>query len=171
LWVYSKSLWTFRNSTIHGFDIQDQRQKEKERLHGKVEALFEKHSTDPFFISQSMNHLFHKPMQYILAMDRDAIACWIKSVEEASLTLARVELASKDSIIQFLQPRRKAAQNHPDPTIQPHATKDNSITLTLTPSPPQFPPSKPLLAESTDHQKLQTCPLSKTQRPLTHRRQ
>jgi hypothetical protein len=106
LWDYSKRLWAFRNSTLHGQDIQEQRQKDKDKLRGNVEQLFDKHATDPFFITQAMNHLFNKPIQYVLSMNRDAIACWIKSVEEANLSRVHMESVSKDSILQFLRPRR-----------------------------------------------------------------
>jgi hypothetical protein len=105
LWDYSRQLWAFRNSILHGQDLQDKRQKDKEKLRGKVEALFDIHANDPLFITQAMNHLFNKPLQYILSMDHDAITCWVKSVEEANLARVHTESVSQGSILQFLQPR------------------------------------------------------------------
>ncbi len=105
LWAYSRGIWSFRNTTIHGKDIKEKRLKDKEKLYGQVTALFDLYSTDPHFITQAMNHLFNKPIQYILAMDRDAIASWIKLVEEATQIKVHTEHTSKDSILQFLRPR------------------------------------------------------------------
>jgi hypothetical protein len=52
----------FRNSFLHDQDIQDKHQKDKEKLQGQDEALFDMHAKDPFFITQAMNHhLFNKP--------------------------------------------------------------------------------------------------------------
>jgi hypothetical protein len=92
--------------TIHGKDIHEKCLKDKEKLHTKVAELFDHYSDDPHLITQTMTHLFSKPIQYILAMDRDAIHCWIKSVEEARLTRMHAESVTKGSILQFLRPRK-----------------------------------------------------------------
>ncbi len=74
-----------------------------------------------------MNHLFSKPVQYILAMDRGAIHCWIKSVEEARLTRMHAESITKDSILQFLRPRSiQKIETKPSDRSNSHQEQSNA---------------------------------------------
>jgi hypothetical protein len=138
IWDYSKQLWAFRNTTLHSQNIHDHRLKDKEKMRSQVETMFDRHANDPFFIPQAMNHLFNKPIQYVLSLDRDAIACWTKSVEEANLSRVHMDSVSKDSILQFLRPRRTKGTDHiehvgpKDSHDQPHTTRPTSTTTLVT---------------------------------------
>jgi hypothetical protein len=143
IWDYSKRLWAFQNTTLHSQDVHDRRLKDKEKLRSQVEEMFDRHANDPFFIPQPMNHLFNKPIQYVLSLDRDAIVCWTKSVEEANLSRVHMESVSKDSILQFLRPCRTKGTDHiegvspKDSYIQPHSKQSmsNVVTGPVQPSP------------------------------------
>jgi hypothetical protein len=111
--------------TIHGRDIQEKCFKDEEKLHTQVTELFNNYSNDPHFIAQAMNHLFNKPVQYILAMDPDTIHCWIKSVEETRLTWMYVESVKKDSILQFLW-LHGTQKIEPKPTESSNSHQDQS---------------------------------------------
>ncbi len=86
LWLFSKRIWKYRNSVVHGQAQQFYLSKTLSGLRKKVTALYSRFQSDPFMVPQARNFLFNKPLEATLAMDTESVRAWIRSVEEALLT-------------------------------------------------------------------------------------
>jgi hypothetical protein len=96
IWTYSERLWSFRNQVVHGRTEVNTNSKEIQQLKDRADALYRQFETDPHMIPSSRNYLFHRPLSSIVAMGKEALAGWIRSVEEGLLTRAhRDQLAAK----------------------------------------------------------------------------
>jgi hypothetical protein len=85
-WTFSEKVWTFRNKVVHGQLEEFRESKIIQNLRGRIKELYFQFREDPFMVPHTRSHLFNKPMEATSSMDKDGLACWIKSVEEAILT-------------------------------------------------------------------------------------
>ncbi len=84
LWEYSISLWKFRNGEVYGHTIEEGKEKEWSNLQHRVGIEYGLYAEDPFIVSPQFATLFtRKTLQERREMDRDSLACWLRSVEEA----------------------------------------------------------------------------------------
>jgi hypothetical protein len=96
IWTYNERLWRFRNQVVHGRTEVNTTSKEMQQLKERADTLYRQFETDPHMIPSSRNYLFHRPLSSIVAMGKEALAGWIRSVEEGLLTRAhRDHLAAK----------------------------------------------------------------------------
>jgi len=85
-WTFSEKVWQFRNKVVHGQLEEFRESKTIQNLRGRIKELYFQFREDPFMVPHTRSHLFNKPMEATSSMDKDGLACWIKSVEEAILT-------------------------------------------------------------------------------------
>jgi len=85
-WTFSEKVWQFRNKVVHGQLEEFWESKTIQNLRGRIKELYFQFREDPFMVPHTRSHLFNKPMEATSSMDKDGLACWIKSVEEAILT-------------------------------------------------------------------------------------
>lgn len=86
LWEFSKSVWTYRNSAVHGRTTEFTDSKEMINLHAEVDAAYTQYSEDPHYIIQSRRFLFSRPKESVKALDRNSLKCWCLLAKEAELT-------------------------------------------------------------------------------------
>jgi hypothetical protein len=86
LWIFSEKIWQLRNNVVHGKLEEFRQNKAVKKLKEDVIDLYEQFHTDPYMMPNTRNYLFNKPLATTLAMDKDSIACWIKSVKEGIYT-------------------------------------------------------------------------------------
>jgi hypothetical protein len=85
-WTFSEKVWQFCNKVVHGQLEEFRESKTIQNLRGRIKELYFQFREDPFMVPHTRSHLFNKPMEATSSMDKDGLACWIKSVEEAILT-------------------------------------------------------------------------------------
>ncbi len=116
-WTFSERIWKFLNAVVHGRTEAFKLSKSHKLIQDRVRELYGQYTSDPHMLPQSRSHLFTKPREAILAMDKDGISSWIKSVEEAIYTREHRDkleqaILSK-TLARFLQPRgMKSTQQH-----------------------------------------------------------
>jgi hypothetical protein len=86
VWTYIEKLWRFWNQVVHGKTELNKLSKAMANLHARAEALYDQFATDPYILPASRNYLFHRPLTTTLSLPQDALAGWIRSVEEGLLT-------------------------------------------------------------------------------------
>ena len=67
-------------------------------LHARAEALYDQFATDPYMLPASRNYLFHRPLSTTLSLPQDALAGWIRSVEEGLLTREHRDRLAADAL-------------------------------------------------------------------------
>jgi hypothetical protein len=87
LWEYSASLWRHRNGEVYGHTVEEKRENERQQLQNKIEQEFREYKANPFVVSPQHISLFtRRTLRDRKRMDRDSMASWLRSVEEANVT-------------------------------------------------------------------------------------
>jgi hypothetical protein len=121
IWTYSEKLWRFRNQVIHGQTKVLRIGKALALLHEKTDDLYHRFEHDPFMLPHSRRYLFNRSIQATLQMDRDALAAWIRSVEEGLIAQEhREKLAAAGlsrTLFKFFTPKQCSPKKcHSRPT-------------------------------------------------------
>jgi hypothetical protein len=98
VWTYSEKLWRFRNQVVHGKTELNKLSKAMANLHARAEALYEQFAADQYMLPASRNFLFHRPLTTTLSLLQDALAGWIRSVEEGLLTREHRERLAAEAL-------------------------------------------------------------------------
>jgi hypothetical protein len=85
-WTFNEKVWQFCNKVVLGQLEEFRESKTIQNLRGRIKELYFQFREDLFMVPHTRSHLFNKPMEATSSMDKDGLACWIKSVEEAILT-------------------------------------------------------------------------------------
>ncbi len=108
LWEYSISVWKFRSGEVYGHTIEEGKEKERSNLQHRVEIEYGLYAEDPFLVSPQFATLFtKKTLQVRRDMDRDSLACWLRSVEEAKRHQS-VFRQSLGKITKYFKPKQKS---------------------------------------------------------------
>ena len=67
-------------------------------LHARAEALYKQFKADQYMLPASWNYLFHRPLTSTLSLPQDALAGWIRSVEEGLLTREHREWLAAEAL-------------------------------------------------------------------------
>jgi hypothetical protein len=86
VWQYSKTIWSFYNSAVHGTLPTFTLGKVILQLREEAEAAYHRLENDPHIIPQACRYLFHRPLETIQEMGEDSLRCWLAFVHEAELT-------------------------------------------------------------------------------------
>jgi hypothetical protein len=109
-WTFSERIWKFRNGVVHGRTETFELSKSQKMIQDRVRELYGQFTRDPHMLPQSRSHLFTKPREAILTMDKDGISSWIKSVEETIYTREyrdKLEQAAlSKTLARYLKPHR-----------------------------------------------------------------
>jgi hypothetical protein len=121
IWTCSEKLWRFRNQVIHGQTKVLRIGKALALLHEKTHDLYHRFEHDPYMLPQSRRYLFNRSIQATLQMDRDALATWIRSVEEGLIAQEhREKLAAAGlsrTLFKFFTPKQRSPKKcHSRPT-------------------------------------------------------
>lgn len=100
LWDYSLDLWRFRNGSIYGHNVAEQRLLALQSMREQVARHFDSYQQDPHYVLSRDRSLFTRlPLIRRQAKDFDSLRCWLDSV-----TLATQASAS------FYQQQARTAQ-------------------------------------------------------------
>ena len=105
LWTYSKAIWTSRNEVVHGLTNLAP-SKEVLLKQEEVRRHYRNYAKDPHYVPNHQTHLFHRPLPQTLALRRDTMTCWLKSVEEAILTRNHRQQHLTTTLQHYFRPRR-----------------------------------------------------------------
>ncbi len=105
LWKYTRSLWGYRNTVIHGATDQEMAGKIREQTATKMRIFYSRFHTTPCFILQRHHYLFtSRTLQQRLKLDIDSMNCWIQSVEDAIQALRHHEQQQRDHSSRYFAP-------------------------------------------------------------------
>jgi hypothetical protein len=117
VWKYSERLWQFWNQVVHGKAAANTVSKAKATFQARITDLYTQFDTDPYMIPSSRMYLFNRPLSVTVTMGRDAMAAWIRSVEESLYTREhRKKLAAsalKQTLHNFFSSKRISKLSHP----------------------------------------------------------
>jgi hypothetical protein len=118
VWKYGKRLWEFRNQVVHGKTAVNTVSKAKATFQARIMDLYTQFNTDPYMIPSSQIYLFNHPLSVTVTMGKDAMAAWIRSVEESLYTHEhREKLAAsalKRTLHNFFSSKRISKLPHPE---------------------------------------------------------
>jgi hypothetical protein len=113
---YSQQLWIYRCGILHGHDKESNRQRHREDLLHQIQVAYEDYHYDPFCVPSDWRSLFHRPLPTYWLLDRDTLACWLRSYSEA-----KQQQALSDAKQQQAAARLFAAFKSPtNPALEPH---------------------------------------------------
>lgn len=105
LWQFSKTVWAYRNATVHGQTENSRVSKERLRMQAEVCEHYVAFHQDQHYIPPNQASLFHRPEEAVLALRRDAMASWLSLVEEAVKTQQFRQAANTKDIRQYFVKR------------------------------------------------------------------
>jgi len=140
VWTLSKLIWGHRCSIVHGKTEEFRNSKEMNDLRDKARQLYKKYKDDHFCIPSSRVYLFNRPEEKTLTLGRDALSCWIASVEEGMITqeqrTAYERTQLMNSLQKYLRPKTNRSASvwqtqrlHPSPMEQSTPSAPASSTL------------------------------------------
>jgi hypothetical protein len=86
LWEFSKTVWAYRNSVVHGKTEHSKLSKELLIMRAAVSRHYEAHRENQHYIPQSRASMFNRPEAATVTLCRDTMASWLALVEEAVQT-------------------------------------------------------------------------------------
>jgi hypothetical protein len=98
LWYLSEAVGAYRNQVVHGKLEEFRQSKAHKVLQEEVTKLYEQFQTDPYMLPHTRRYLFNKPLNVTLAMEKESMACWIKSVKEGIYTREHQERLAQAQI-------------------------------------------------------------------------
>jgi len=117
IWTYSEKLWQFRNQVVYGRTTTFRVSKAVAGLRARATELYEQFTTDPHMLPSSWIYLFHCPLKDTLTLDKDALAGWIRLVEEGLYTREHREklaaAALKRTLKNFFRPKQHSTKPGP----------------------------------------------------------
>lgn len=129
LWKYTRSIWGYRNTVVHGATDQEKADKIIEQTATKVREFYSKFTTTPTFILQRHHYLFtSRTLSQRLKLDIDSMNCWIRSVEDAVQALRHHEQQQRAHSSRYFAPFFVAGH------LQPADTETENDSTYLTPS-------------------------------------
>jgi len=134
LWKYSKSLWAYRNTVVHGATIEEQAQRMISSLHTSTTNRYTEFRANPQLVLPRHAYLFtSRPLEERLRAPYDTLAAWNRSVEEA-IQVAQHHLASlRRAATLFFPSSQPSTMTDSDSTFsyESHSTLD---TLSFAPT-------------------------------------
>jgi hypothetical protein len=143
LWKFSRSLWAYRNTIVHGATDQEIAAKIRSTLEDTARSLYRTFQTSPHFILPRHHYLFtSRSMAQRLRLDYDSLSCWIHSVEDAQQALLHHENQQRTYSSRFFAPfyaagrlRHSMDQDSTDSEYSPSTLDDaDSESTSLTPT-------------------------------------
>ena len=138
LWKYTRAIWAYRNTVVHGATDQEMADKIRNAATTKVTSLYSTFYTTPHFILPRHRYLFtSKTLEQRLRLDTDSLNCWLRSVEDATQALIHHENQQRLQATHFFAPfleagRRRitTAADSYDSTFSPpsHTSVDSTTT-------------------------------------------
>jgi hypothetical protein len=98
---FSKTVWAYRNSVVHGKTEHSKLSKELLTMRAAVSRHYEAHRENQHYIPQSRASFFNRPEAATVTLCRDAMASWLALVEEAVQTKEFRQAADNTKITQF----------------------------------------------------------------------
>ncbi len=140
LWKFARSMWTHRNSIVHGTDAQTSAARILQELQDQVRSLYDDYNANPQIILPSSSHLFtSRTLDQRLRHNYDNINCWLRSVQEAQLDLThhvrQLQVQSSCYFVpaQFLPHTTQVYDSSSDSySVSTSNSDDMSITLSMT---------------------------------------
>lgn len=118
LWSFSKTIWKHRNEVVHG-KTPIALSKEVQQLQECAAQHYTQYAGNPHLVPHTSAYLFNRPLASILALRRDTLASWIRSVEEAVQTQQHRVTHSTKPLSHYFQPKTTGR-----PTSRPASTWD-----------------------------------------------
>ena len=142
LWKYTRSLWGYRNTVVHGATDQEIADKIRHQTATKIKEFYNKYNNTPNFILQRHNYLFtSRPLLQRLKMDIDSMHCWIRSVEDAVQELHHHEQRQREHSSRYFAPffaagrqRQATTETESDSTYTPSTNQEDDTLTTFTQS-------------------------------------
>jgi hypothetical protein len=105
LWKYTRNLWNYRNTVVHGATDQEVADKIRATIAEKVTDFYNQYRNTPHFILRQHHYLFKsRTLQQHLQLDIDSINCWLRSVEEAIQALHHHNTQQRLNSARFFAP-------------------------------------------------------------------
>jgi hypothetical protein len=84
LWKFTRSLWTHRNTVVHGATDQEVAEKIRAEFTAKVTSLYAEYKANHNIILPKHKYVFTRhTLEKRLRLDIDSIQCWLRSVDDA----------------------------------------------------------------------------------------
>jgi hypothetical protein len=139
LWKYTRSLWGFRNTVVHGATDQEMADKIREQTAAKIRNFYSTFHTTPHFILQCHHYLFtSRTLHQRLQLDIDSMNCWIRSVEDAIQALRHHEQQQREHSSRYFAPffalghqRQADTKTEHNSTYLPPSTSLDDDTFTM----------------------------------------
>jgi hypothetical protein len=138
IWKYTRSIWGYRNTVVHGATDKEQADKIKEQTATKVRDFYTKFRSTPSFILQRHHYLFtSRTLSQRLKLDIDSMVCWIRSVEDAIQALRHHEQQQRNHSSRYFAPflaagraRHTDEETAHDSTYHTPSTNSDEDTIT-----------------------------------------
>ncbi len=127
VWKFSRSLWSYRNTIVHGATDQEVAAKIRGTLDDQARSLYNTFHTSSHFILPRHHYLFtSRSLEQRLRLDFDSLSCWIRSVEDAQQALLHHNNQQRINASRFFAPFYIAGQIR-QPNNQDSSDSDFSI--------------------------------------------
>ena len=114
---YSQQLWIFWCGVLHGHTKEEHCQKHCAELLTQIKGACEEYAKDPFHIPSDWRRIFIRPFLSLANLDRDTLACWLRSYSEACQQHMLVTMQSQRQSKQFFSSFRHPKSCPPAPNI------------------------------------------------------
>jgi hypothetical protein len=131
MWQYMRSIWTHRNSVVHGKDSEEAASRLLQHLHQEVERLYEEFRVNPAMLLSRHHHLFtSRTLEQRLRMPYDNITSWLRSVENARQDLALHISLLRSNSSGFFPPPSMTDDDSTDASYMPSLSSSSSSQAT-----------------------------------------
>jgi hypothetical protein len=139
-WTYSKQIWEYRNTVVHGEISGQEESKAVQKMKQQAKAYYKLHEQDKYCVPYTRTYLFDKPLLLIQQLPEDNLRCWLNSVEEAIKTHASREALhhelSRNALYKFFNRTPPNPINRETSQVQKTSHIPNPHKLPLKPSSP-----------------------------------
>ena len=137
LWQYSRDLWKFRNEIVHGATVEAQAARRISTLRDTITMHYEAYATHSTIILPRHQFLFEsRPLEERVRGSYDAMAAWIRSVEEA-ISVQQHNTAQQQALAQRFFPSTTGSgrdQTNDSDSSYTYQSSDSVATLSLEPT-------------------------------------
>jgi hypothetical protein len=126
-------LWKFWNEVIHGSTIEEQAQQMLTVLHDQATAHYEEYTINPDIVLGRHQSLFTmRTLAERLHSPYDALAAWIRSVDEAILVQDQRDAALREASQLFFSSQSTHPDLPTDSSYTEHSSTDEETSLDTT---------------------------------------
>jgi hypothetical protein len=105
LWKFTRSLWAYRNTVVHGATDKEIANKIRTEITTKVTSLYTEYQANHNIILPKHKYLFSsRTLEQRLQLDIDSLHCWLRSVDDAKQALKHHDTQLRLTSARFFEP-------------------------------------------------------------------